>query len=231
MSRTATCAIPPRSASSARPKKAAADPPERPHDRSRTCSRSVKPIFASSILQPSQSTMNVRPLVAEVLPPASGASFRLHAVEPRAGLSSRWFVGGVRDRIGAAEDRFFASVFFGTGLLCTRRLSPTTATHCQCVRAVAHLLRAPPAYPPGHPVPPTRQQPLEWRRPGQLGASSITHTPLIMPAAGSASEIRSSRTPSSTRALIRSWQVPPACRRKPQRNYLEPMNGRRPRSE
>jgi hypothetical protein len=28
-----------------------------------------------------------------------------------------WFVGAVRDRIGAAEDRFFATVFLGTALL------------------------------------------------------------------------------------------------------------------
>jgi hypothetical protein len=36
---------------------------------------------------------------------------------PFAGLAFLWFVGVVRDRIGAAEDRFFATVFFGTGLL------------------------------------------------------------------------------------------------------------------
>jgi hypothetical protein len=36
---------------------------------------------------------------------------------PFAGLAFLWFVGVIRDRIGAAEDRFFASVFLGTGLL------------------------------------------------------------------------------------------------------------------
>jgi len=36
---------------------------------------------------------------------------------PFAGLAFLWFVGVVRDRIGAAEDRFFATVFLGTGLL------------------------------------------------------------------------------------------------------------------
>jgi len=36
---------------------------------------------------------------------------------PFAGLAFLWFIGVIRDRIGAAEDRFFASVFLGTGLL------------------------------------------------------------------------------------------------------------------
>ncbi len=36
---------------------------------------------------------------------------------PFAGLAFLWFIGVVRDRIGAAEDRFFATVFLGTGLL------------------------------------------------------------------------------------------------------------------
>ena len=36
---------------------------------------------------------------------------------PFAGLAFLWFIGVVRDRIGTAEDRFFSTVFFGTGLL------------------------------------------------------------------------------------------------------------------
>jgi hypothetical protein len=42
--------------------------------------------------------------------------FALNLV-PFAGLAFLWFVGVVRDRIGAAEDRLFATVFLGTGLL------------------------------------------------------------------------------------------------------------------
>ena len=38
-------------------------------------------------------------------------------IVPFAGIAFLWFVGAVRDRIGAAEDRFFATVFLGTGLL------------------------------------------------------------------------------------------------------------------
>jgi hypothetical protein len=36
---------------------------------------------------------------------------------PFAGLTFLWFIGVVRDRIGGREDRFFATVFLGSGLL------------------------------------------------------------------------------------------------------------------
>jgi hypothetical protein len=34
---------------------------------------------------------------------------------PFAGIAFLWFIGVVRDRLGASEDRFFATVFFGGG--------------------------------------------------------------------------------------------------------------------
>lgn len=36
---------------------------------------------------------------------------------PFAGIAFLWFIGVVRDRVGQHEDRFFASVFLGSGLL------------------------------------------------------------------------------------------------------------------
>jgi len=36
---------------------------------------------------------------------------------PFAGIAFLWFIGVVRDRIGAQEDRFFATVFLGSGIL------------------------------------------------------------------------------------------------------------------
>ncbi len=39
------------------------------------------------------------------------------ALVPFAGIAFLWFIGVVRDRIGEREDRFFASVFLGSGLL------------------------------------------------------------------------------------------------------------------
>ena len=38
-------------------------------------------------------------------------------VIPFAGIAFLWFIGVVRDQIGDREDRFFASVFLGSGLL------------------------------------------------------------------------------------------------------------------
>ena len=36
---------------------------------------------------------------------------------PFAGIAFLWFIGVVRDRLGQSEDRFFATVFFGSGML------------------------------------------------------------------------------------------------------------------
>jgi hypothetical protein len=40
----------------------------------------------------------------------------LHLV-PFAGVAFLWFVGALRDRLGVREDRFFATVFFGSAIL------------------------------------------------------------------------------------------------------------------
>ena len=38
-------------------------------------------------------------------------------IVPFAGIAFLWFIGVIRDRIGAHEDRFFATVLLGSGLL------------------------------------------------------------------------------------------------------------------
>jgi hypothetical protein len=55
---------------------------------------------------------------AWVFDPAHSDSVRaaLYLV-PFAGIAFLWFIGVVRDRMGALEDRFFATVFLGSGLL------------------------------------------------------------------------------------------------------------------
>jgi hypothetical protein len=51
------------------------------------------------------------------IPASAGrVSFALNLV-PFAGIAFLWFVGVVRDRLGELEDRFFATVFLGSGLL------------------------------------------------------------------------------------------------------------------
>jgi hypothetical protein len=46
----------------------------------------------------------------------TNVTLALHLM-PFAGIAFLWFIGVLRDRLGAAEDRFFATVFFGSGLL------------------------------------------------------------------------------------------------------------------
>jgi hypothetical protein len=47
---------------------------------------------------------------------ARTVSFAMNLV-PFAGIAFLWFLGVLRDRLGSLEDRFFASVFFGSALL------------------------------------------------------------------------------------------------------------------
>jgi hypothetical protein len=54
----------------------------------------------------------------QVWPAASmGAVVLALNLVPFAGIAFLWFIGVVRDRLGAYEDRFFATVFFGSGIL------------------------------------------------------------------------------------------------------------------
>ena len=47
---------------------------------------------------------------------------------PFAGIAFLWFIGVVRDRLGVNEDRFFATVFLGSGLLFLAMLFTSAAT-------------------------------------------------------------------------------------------------------
>ena len=51
---------------------------------------------------------------------AHGGSARINLalrLIPFAGIAFLWFIGVIRDRLGDYEDRFFSTVFFGSGLL------------------------------------------------------------------------------------------------------------------
>jgi hypothetical protein len=61
---------------------------------------------------------------------------------PFAGIAFLWFVGVIRDRIGSHEDRFFATVFLGSGLLFVAMLFAAAA--------VAGSLLADPTVQAGH---------------------------------------------------------------------------------
>ncbi len=53
-------------------------------------------------------------------------SFALHLL-PFAGIAFLWFIGVLRDRMGAYEERFFSTVFFGSGLLFLAMLFASSA--------------------------------------------------------------------------------------------------------
>jgi hypothetical protein len=48
---------------------------------------------------------------------SAGNVSRALSLAPFAGIALLWFMGGVRDRLGPWEDRFFSTVFVGSGLL------------------------------------------------------------------------------------------------------------------
>jgi hypothetical protein len=65
-----------------------------------------------------RTSIPANPLVApvEAMKHWRRVSFALNLM-PFAGISFLWFVGVLRDRLGQLEDRFFATVFFGSALL------------------------------------------------------------------------------------------------------------------
>ena len=57
---------------------------------------------------------------------------------PFAGIAFLWFVGVLRDRVGEAEDRFFATVFLGSGLLFVATLFVASAVAAGLVASSGH---------------------------------------------------------------------------------------------
>jgi hypothetical protein len=64
------------------------------------------------------------------------------ALVPFAGIAFLWFIGVVRDRVGEAEDRFFATVFLGSGLLFVAMLFASAAVAAALVAGVEDNARS-----------------------------------------------------------------------------------------
>ena len=64
---------------------------------------------------------------------------------PFAGIAFLWFIGVVRDRIGEREDRFFATVFLGSGILFVGMLFVAAAVGGGLIAAAASLRSGPSA--------------------------------------------------------------------------------------
>jgi hypothetical protein len=58
---------------------------------------------------------------------------------PFAGIAFLWFIGVLRDRIGEREDRFFATVFLGSGLLFVAMLFVAAAVAGATITAAAFI--------------------------------------------------------------------------------------------
>lgn len=59
---------------------------------------------------------------------AAGSGVVAQYLVPFAGIAFLWFIGVVRDLIGAREDRFFATVFLGSGILFVATLFSASAS-------------------------------------------------------------------------------------------------------
>ena len=57
---------------------------------------------------------------------------------PFAGIAFLWFIGVLRNRLGALEDQFFATVFLGSGLLFVASLFASAAFSGAIVQAIAN---------------------------------------------------------------------------------------------
>jgi hypothetical protein len=66
------------------------------------------------------------------------------AMVPFCGIFFLWFMGAIRSRIGAAEDRFFSTVFLGSGLLFVAMMFVSTALMGALVTLAALHGGAPP---------------------------------------------------------------------------------------
>ncbi len=60
---------------------------------------------------------------------------------PFAGIAFLWFIGVLRDRIGEREDRFFATVFLGSGLLFVAMIFAAAAIAGGLIADVRHPAR------------------------------------------------------------------------------------------
>lgn len=63
---------------------------------------------------------------------------------PFSGIMFLWFIAVVRDQLGEREDRFFATVFFGSGLLFVAILFASAAVASAPVVSVRYLEQGPP---------------------------------------------------------------------------------------
>jgi len=91
---------------------------------------------------------NVGAAAFEVISQSKRISLALNLL-PFAGIAFLWFIAVVRDRLGAMEDRFFATVFLGSGLLYIAMTFTSAALAGGLIRVLSgspEILQQPGAY-------------------------------------------------------------------------------------
>ena len=91
---------------------------------------------------------NVGDAASEVIAQSKRISLALNML-PFAGIAFLWFIAVVRDRLGAMEDRFFATVFLGSGLLYIAMTFTSAALAGGLIRVLSsspEILQQPGAY-------------------------------------------------------------------------------------
>ena len=74
-------------------------------------------LSASMILLYNSATASPADIGSEWLETWSGAATVVLVLVPFAGIAFLWFTGVIRDLLGDREDRFFATIFFGSGII------------------------------------------------------------------------------------------------------------------
>jgi hypothetical protein len=74
-------------------------------------------IMTSMILLYNSATASLADIGSEWLETWSGAATVVLVLVPFAGIAFLWFTGVIRDLLGDREDRFFATIFFGSGII------------------------------------------------------------------------------------------------------------------
>ena len=74
-------------------------------------------LFGASLILIELSMPPLPSINAEWLPNQAGRISLAMTLMPFGGIAFLWFIGVVRDQVGALEDKFFSTIFLGSGLL------------------------------------------------------------------------------------------------------------------
>lgn len=74
-------------------------------------------MITGMIITASINSVRLEDITAELLESWSRKASLVILIVPFAGIAFLWFTGVIRDRLGELEDRFFATLFYGSGII------------------------------------------------------------------------------------------------------------------